>query len=150
VLGAPFPRDLTTAARFHVPVGHLAVPEGDPLAATPLVRPEHLARRTVLVPRNRPPAGMWARLAARLPYRHHVVADEIDDFAAVLDLVAAGIGLLPVPQLLVSSIRRNDVRFVPFDGGDLRLTYALAWPGDRMSGTVMALVQAVQESLWTR
>ncbi|GAA0360515.1 LysR family transcriptional regulator [Microbispora corallina] len=150
VLGAPFPQDLTTAARFHVPVGHLAVPEGDPLAATPLVRPEHLVRRTVLVPGNRPPAGMWARLAARLPYRHHVVADEIDDFAAVLDLVAAGIGLLPVPQLLVSSIRRNDVRFVPFDGGDLRLTYALAWPRDRMSGTVMALVQAVQESLWTR
>lgn len=151
ILPAPFPRELTTAARFHVPVGHLAVPAGDPLAALPRVQPERLARHRVLMPRERPPGGMWARLAVRVgPHRQHVVGDEIDDFAAALDLVAAGAGLLPTPYLLVASVRRDDVAFVPLDAGDLRLTYALAWRGERASASLMALVQTVQECLWTR
>ncbi|MGI5492968.1 LysR family transcriptional regulator [Microtetraspora malaysiensis] len=152
ILAAPFPLGLTTAARFHVPVGHLAVPAGDPLATAATVRPERLAGRRVLAPRDRPPGGMWSRLAGLLggPHRLHTVADEIDDFAAALDLVAAGVGLLPVPQLVVGSIRRHDVRFVPFDAGDLRMTYGLGWHPDRVSGELMALAQTVQESLWTR
>ncbi|GAA4214820.1 LysR family transcriptional regulator [Microbispora amethystogenes] len=155
ILASPFPRDLTTAARFHVPVSHLAVPAGDPLAALPRLQPERLARRRVLVPRERPPGGMWARLAARVgPQRQHVVAEEIDDYAAALDLVAAGVGLLPTPSLLVASVRRDDVAFVPLDAGDLRLTYALAWRGERQGeptpAGLMALAQTVQECLWTR
>ncbi|MEW9527323.1 LysR family transcriptional regulator [Microbispora sp. NPDC049125] len=152
IVGSPFPRDLATAARFHVPVRHLAVPTGDPLAALPVVRPDRLARHRVLMPGDRPPGGMWARLAARLsgPDRQHVVADDIDDFAGALDLVAAGVGLLPTPHLLVTSIRRDDIRFVPLDGDDLHLTYALGWYGERLPTGLMALVQAVQESLWTR
>ncbi|MCC5580738.1 LysR family transcriptional regulator [Microtetraspora sp. AC03309] len=152
ILSAPFPLGLTTAARFHVPVGHLAVPAGDPLATLTRIGPERLAGHRIIVPRNRPPGGMWARLAGRLrgPHQLHAVADEIDDFTAVLDLVAAGIGLLPVPHLVVSSIRRHDVRFVPFGAGDLRMTYGLAWRPERVSGELMALAQTVQESLWTR
>lgn len=57
ILASPFPRDLTTAARFHVPVSHLAVPAGDPLAALPRLQPERLARHRVLVPRERPRAA---------------------------------------------------------------------------------------------
>ncbi|MBX6384703.1 MAG: LysR family transcriptional regulator [Microbispora sp.] len=156
ILAAPFPRELTTAVRFHVPVAHLAVPAEDPLAELPRLRPERLARHRVLMPRERPPGGMWARLAALVgPHLQHVVADEIDDFAAALDLVAAGIGLLPTPLPVVTSVRRDDVAFVPLDAGGLRLTYALAWRGGTLpagSATpgLMALVRTAQECLWTR
>jgi DNA-binding transcriptional LysR family regulator len=152
LLSAPFPTGFTTGARFGVRVGHLAVPAGDPLAALSQITPGLLGRYKVLLPANRPPGGMWARVAATLngPHQHHVVADDIDDFAAMLDLVAAGTGLLPVPQLLATWIRRQDVRFVPFDGGDLRMTYGLAWSPERVSPEVMTLIHAVQETLWTR
>src|SRR5262249_53527952 len=116
------------------------------------IRPEQLTRHRILMPRNRPPGGMWARLAGRLPgpHRYHLVADDIDDFAAALDLVAAGAGLLPAPQLLVETIRRYDVQFIPFDAGDLRITYGLAWSPDRVSAELMALVQTVQQALRAR
>ena len=106
----------------------------------------------MLLPRNRPPGGMWARLAAQLPPAHQqrIASADVDDFPAALDLVAAGAGLLPAPSLLVESIRRHDVRFVPLDAGDLRITYGLAWRADGASAEVMALVSVVQESLRTR
>ncbi|MFC4058490.1 LysR family transcriptional regulator [Planomonospora corallina] len=152
LIGAPFPRDLVTAARFHMAVGHLAVPADDPLTRLPKVRLDRLGRHRLLLPRDRPPGGMWERLAALLPgsHRHHVVAEDIDDFAAALDLVAAGSGLLAAPDPLVRAVRRDDVRFVPLDGAVLRMTYGLAWSPERVSPELMALVQAVQETLWTR
>ncbi|GII53768.1 LysR family transcriptional regulator [Planotetraspora thailandica] len=151
IINSPFPLHLTTAARFHVPVTHLAVPDGDPLAGAARVALPRLAHHTFVVPRDRPPGGMWAKLAAGLPAdRLHAVAGDLDDFAAALDLVAAGAGLLATPSLLVTSIRRQDIRFVPLDSDDLRMTFGLAWPGDRPSPELMALVQATQECLWTR
>ncbi|MFC4536352.1 LysR family transcriptional regulator [Sphaerisporangium dianthi] len=152
ILSAPFPLGYTTGARFSVAVTHLAVPAGDPLATVPAVRPAQLASHKILMPRHRPHGGMWAQLAAALhsPRQHHIVAEDIDDFAALLDLVAAGIGLLPVPHLLASSTRRPDIALVPLEAGRLRLTYGLAWPPDRATPELMTLIQAVQESLWTR
>ncbi|RBQ17988.1 hypothetical protein DP939_21690 [Spongiactinospora rosea] len=152
IVGAPFPREFTTAARFHVPVDHIAVPAGDPLAGSSELRPDRLGRHKILMPGNRPPGGMWARLAVRLrgPHQYRVVADDIDDYAALLDLVAAGAGLLPTPHLLVRSVRRADVVFVPFEAGGLRLSYGVAWSPERVSPELMALVGAVQEALWTR
>ncbi|MDH2427485.1 LysR family transcriptional regulator [Sphaerisporangium sp. TRM90804] len=152
ILGAPFPVGFTTGVRFHVTVGHLAVPAGDPLAGLARLTPAQLGRHRVLLPRNRPPGGMWARVAATLrgEHQHRVVGEDIDDFTAVLDLVAAGAGLLPVPHLLAASIRRDDVRFVPFDAGDLRLTFGLAWPPGRVPSEVTTLVHTVQRTLWTR
>jgi DNA-binding transcriptional LysR family regulator len=152
ILSAPFPPGYTTTARFQVTVGHLAVPAGDPLATVARIRLEHLTRHRILLPRNRPPGSMWARLAERLrgPHRYRVVADDIDDFAAALDLVSAGAGLLPAPHLLVDTVRRHDVRFVPLDGTGLRLMYGLTWPPQHLSAELMALVQTVQEILRTR
>jgi DNA-binding transcriptional LysR family regulator len=152
ILSAPFPAGFATTARFQVTVGHLAVPAGDPLAAAARVRPEQLRRYRILMPRNRPPGSMWARLAARLdgPRQHRVIGADIDDFAAALDLVAAGLGLLPAPDLLVGAIRRHDVHFVPLDAGELRLMYGLAWSQERASAEVMALVQTVHEALRSR
>lgn len=151
VLTAPFPLGLTTGARFGVTVGLLAVPAGDPLAALPRIAPRHLGRHRILLPGDRPPGGVWARVAALVAaHQHHVVADDVDDFAALLDLVAAGTGVLPVPALLATWIRRQDVRFVPFDGGDLRLTFGVTWSPDHVTPESMTLVRSLQETLWTR
>jgi DNA-binding transcriptional LysR family regulator len=152
ILSAPFPAGFTTTARFHVTVGQLAVPAGDPLATLTRIRLESLSHHRILLPRNRPPGTMWARLAERLrgPHRYREIADDIDDFAAALDLVSAGAGLLPAPHLLVGTIRRHDVRFVPFDAAGLRLLYGLSWSPRHTSPELMALVQAVHEALRTR
>jgi DNA-binding transcriptional LysR family regulator len=132
-------------------VAHLAVPAGSPLAGRAVLRPADLRRQRVLLPRNRPAGGMWARLAARFPEarQHRVVGTDIDDFAAALDLVAAGAGLLAAPRLVVETIRRHDVRFVPLDAGDLRITYGLVWAPEAATPEVMALVSTVQEALRT-
>ncbi|NUT38857.1 MAG: LysR family transcriptional regulator [Thermoactinospora sp.] len=140
ILATPAPARFVTAARFHVTVDHLAVPAGHRLESRGKVTPDDLGGQVLLTPGSRPWAG--------LPGRSRMVAD--DDFAAALDLVAAGAGLLPIPQLLVRTIRREDVRFVPLEAGDLRITYALAWAKERVTPELMALVQAVQDALWTR
>ncbi len=140
ILATPAPARFVTAARFHVSVDHLAVPAGHPLASRSAVEPADLVGRVLLTPGSRPWAG--------LPGQPRMVAD--DDFAAALDLVAAGAGVLPAPQLLVRATRRDDVSFVPLHGAGLRITYALAWSKERVTGELLGLVQAVQEALWTR
>jgi DNA-binding transcriptional LysR family regulator len=152
ILAAPFPAGFTATARFQLTIGHLAVPAGDRLAARSAIRPAQLAHRSVLVPRHRPPGGMWARLCALLPgsCRPRTVGEDIDDYSAPLDLVAAGSGLLPVPGLVADTIRRPDVQFAPLDAGDLRITYGLAFDTARASAELMALVQAVQGLLRAR
>jgi len=149
IMSQPFPPGLPTTARFQVPVAHLAVPAGDPLAGRAAIAPDDLGRHRVLLPRTRPPGSVWARLAALLP-RHREAGPDLDDYAAALDLVAAGAGVLPAPRLLAETIRRHDVRFVPFDAGDLRITYGVVWRPDSASAEVMAVVSTVQEALRTR
>lgn len=150
IMSQPFPAGLPTTARFQVPVTHLAVPAGEPLAGkSTTIVPDDLRRHRVLLPANRPPGSVWARLAVAFP-RHRVAGTDLDDFAGALDLVAAGAGLLPAPRLVVETIRRHDVRFVPFDAGDLRITYGLVWRPDGASAEVMAVVSTVQEALRTR
>jgi DNA-binding transcriptional LysR family regulator len=139
ILGQPFPPGLPSTARFQVPIAHLALPAD---ATGP-------GRHPMLLPANRPIGGLWARLAARYP-RHRVVGTDLDDFAGALDLVAAGAGVLATPRLVAETIRRPDVRFVPFDEADLRLTYGLVWRPDAASAEVMAVVSTVQEALRTR
>ncbi|MET8986206.1 LysR family transcriptional regulator [Nonomuraea wenchangensis] len=140
ILATPAPAAFVTAARFHVTVDHVAVPAAHRLAARARLAPDDLAGQTLLTPSARPWAG--------LPGHARLVPD--DDFAAGLDLVAAGAGVLPIPQLLVRAVRRDDVRFVPLEAGELRITYALAWSRERVTPELMALVQAVQDALWTR
>jgi DNA-binding transcriptional LysR family regulator len=130
-------------------VAHLAVPTGDALAGRATIVPADLRRHRLLLPHNRPPGSVWARLAALVP-RHRTVGPDLDDIAAALDLVAAGAGVLPAPRLVAETIRRPDVRFVAFDAGDLRITYGLVWRPDAASAEVMALVSTVQEALRTR
>jgi DNA-binding transcriptional LysR family regulator len=140
ILAIPAPVRFVTAARFHVTVDHVAVATGHPLAGRSALVPADLAGQALLTPEGRPWAG--------LPGHRRLLPG--DDFAAALDLVAAGAGLLPIPQLLVRTVRRDDVRFVPLEAPDLRITYALAWSKERVTGELLALVQAVQDALWAR
>lgn len=137
IVAVPAPPRFGTGARFHVTVDRLAVPVDHPWRSG--VTAADLGDRDLLIP-----GGRWAGL----PGRHRQVAE--DDFAAALDLVAAGAGLLPIPQLVARTVRRDDVRFVSLDVADLRLTYTLAWAGESVRPELMALVQAVQQALWTR
>ncbi|MGI5269862.1 LysR family transcriptional regulator [Nonomuraea sp. CA-218870] len=140
ILATPAPARFVTAARFHVTVDHLAVPPTHALASRGGVWPGELAGLVVLTPGGRRWEG--------LPGHPRTVRD--DDFAAALDLVAAGTGVLPIPHLLVRSVRRDDVVFVPLEGAGLQLTYALAWSRERVTNELLALVQATQDALWTR
>jgi DNA-binding transcriptional LysR family regulator len=151
IMSTPFPAGLASTARFHLPITHLAVPAGRPPVLTAPLRLGQLGRQEILLPRSRPPGSVWAQLAARLPPQHRgrVATDDLDDLAAALDLVAAGRGLLPVPHLLVQTVIRPDVRFLPLDTAGLRMTYGLVWSQPNASAEVMALVQTVQELLRT-
>jgi DNA-binding transcriptional LysR family regulator len=150
-MATPFPPGLATTARFRIPVTHVAVPAGSPLARAAGVRLDQAARDGLLLPRGAPPGSMWADLAGRLPFpvSPRVSPEDVDDLVAALDLVAAGRGILPAPRLLVETVRRPDVRFVPLRVPDLRMTYALVWRQEEASTELMALVQVVQEILRT-
>ncbi len=145
LMATPFPAGYATTARFHLPITHLAVPARHPMATAVRVGVTQLTDRQVLMPRARPPGSVWHLLATRL--RSRPVSVDIDDIPAALDLVAAGMGLLPVPRLLVETVRRPDVRFVPLDAGQPRMVYGLVWASERASAEVMMLIQAVREVL---
>ena len=146
IMTTPFPPGLTSTARFHLPMTHLAVPARRPPV---LVIPVRLAALggQVLLPRSRPPGSVWAQIADRLPAQQRARCDDLDDLPAALDLVAAGRGLLPVPQLMAQTVSRPDIRFIPLDTAGLHMTYALVWPPEHATAEVMALVQTVQETL---
>ena len=148
-MSTPFPPMLPVTGRFHLPITHLAVPSGSPIATVSRVRLEQLAREEVLLPRTRPRGSVWSHLAARLPAANRTSAGpaDLDDLPAALDLVAAGKGLLAAPTLLVETTRRPDIQFVPLDGAELRLTYALVWRPDHATANVTTLVQAAQDLL---
>jgi DNA-binding transcriptional LysR family regulator len=149
LMATPFPPGSSSTARFRIPVVHVAVPAGSPLATAAGVRLDQVARAGLLLPRGAPPGSMWAELASRVPAPGppRVPADDLDDLPAALDLVAAGRGILPAPRLLVDTVRRPDVTFVPLRTADLHITYGLVWLPESASAGVMALVQAVQEIL---
>jgi DNA-binding transcriptional LysR family regulator len=148
VMSAPYPPGLATTARFHVPITHLAVRAGTPLATAARIGPAQLARQPVLLPRHRPEGSVWAHLAERLDGLARLALADFDAVPDALDLVAAGRGLLPTPQLLVETVRRPDVWFVPLVGfPGLRMAYALVWPAEPATEDTMALVRAVQEAL---
>jgi DNA-binding transcriptional LysR family regulator len=170
IMTTPFPPGLASTARFHIPVTHVAVPAGSPLATATAVGLDQAAAAGLLLPRGAATGSMWAALAGRLttpglppdsgrltadsaalrPLASgflRLPADDLDDLPAALDLVAAGRGILPAPRLLVETVRRPDIRFLPLRAAGLRMTYGLVWRQESASAELMALVQAVQEIL---
>jgi len=144
----PFPAGFATTAHVHVPIRHVAVAASSPLATASRLTLGQLAQADVLLPRVRPPGSMWAGLITRLRTTgSRATVDDLDDLPAALDLVAAGRGALAAPHLLVTTVRRPDVRFVPLDSRGLRMTYALVWRREGASDPLMALVLAAQEVL---
>jgi DNA-binding transcriptional LysR family regulator len=150
IMSAPFPPDFATTGRFHIAVNHLAVAATDPLAQASRISLEQLNRRTVLMPRLRPPGSVWAELTFRLQSARVAFhdGDEHDNWTTALDLVAAGRGVLPAPIPLVDMVRRPDVAFVPFDA-KLAMTYAIVWCSEHATAQTLAVVQAIQDHLRT-
>ncbi|WP_117211383.1 LysR family transcriptional regulator [Allorhizocola rhizosphaerae] len=148
IMSAPFPPGLAYTGRFHIPITHLAVAMADPLAGAARVHLGQLARRTLLMPRSRPPGSVWAQLIARL--RAEGIGfqdgDEHDNWTTALDLVAARRGVLPTPAPLAGTVRRPDLAFVPFDAG-LTMTYGIVWSAEYATAQTLALVQAIQSHL---
>jgi len=144
LMTTPFPPSLASAARFRMPVTHVAVRAGERLASAQRVRPAQLFGQELLIPRM-----LWSAMLAEFPGSHQPRVTVVDDdLYAGCDQVAAGRGVLPVPRLLAETVRRPDVVFVPFDT-TLRLTYGLVWDPTRVSPELVALIQATQEALRT-
>jgi DNA-binding transcriptional LysR family regulator len=143
-LAAPFPAHLPMAARFDLPLTHVAVPAGSPLASAGRLHPDQFARH-LLLPRTPPRGSVWAQLATDRPAR--ASSADLDDLPAALDLVAAGRGVLVVPGLLAETTRRSDVTFVPVHSIALRMKYALVWNPDHAPARMSTVVQAAQDLL---
>ncbi|MFB9182835.1 LysR family transcriptional regulator [Dactylosporangium sucinum] len=143
LMNTPFPAGCASSARFHVPLTHLAVPSADPLSSAARVSLAQVP--SLLLPRGLRPVLTGSPTTACGPLR--LAPEAVDDPLAAIDLVAAGRGALPVAQLVVDTVRRPDVRFVPLVDTGLRLTFGLVWPPERPSEDLMALVQATQEVL---
>ncbi|NUR71545.1 MAG: LysR family transcriptional regulator [Hamadaea sp.] len=144
LMTTPFPAGLASAARFRMPVTHVAVRAGERLATASAIRIEQLFGSEMLIPRM-----LWSAMLAAFPGVHQPRVTVVDDdLYAGCDLVAAGRGVLPVPRLLAETVRRPDVVFVPFDTR-LHLAYALVWNPARVSPELVALIQATQEALRT-
>jgi DNA-binding transcriptional LysR family regulator len=143
-MAAPFPAHLPVAARFDLPLTHVAVPAGSPLASATRLHPDQFARQ-LLLPRTPPRGSVWARLVSDRSDRPNPI--DLDDLPAALDLVAAGRGVLIVPGLLAETTRRADLTFVPLHGLSLRLKYALVWNPDRAPARMSTVVQAAQDML---
>jgi DNA-binding transcriptional LysR family regulator len=89
---------------------------------------------------------VWARIAGRTR-AGGVTGSDGDDLSAGLDLVAAGAGVMPTPRLLVESVRRGDLAFVPLDAPGLALVYGLVWSPERATDALLTLVGTVHEVL---
>lgn len=148
IMSAPFPAGYATTARFHIPVSHLAVSVADPLAQATRLRLEQLNRRTILMPRSRPPGSVWAQLTFRLQAAKVTFheGDEHETWTTALDLVAARRGVLPAPTPLVDTVRRPDIAFIPLDA-DLTMTYGIVWSAEHATAQTLTLVQTIQEFL---
>ncbi|NUO55938.1 MAG: LysR family transcriptional regulator, partial [Hamadaea sp.] len=137
IMTTPFPPGLTSAARFRMPVTHVAVRAGERLATASGVRVAQLFGQELLIPRM-----LWSAMLAAFPGVHQPRVTVVDDdLYAGCDLVAAGRGVLPVPRLLAETVRRPDVVFVPFEPR-LHFTYALVWSPSRVTPELVALIQA--------
>ena len=54
---------------------------------------------------------------------------------------------MPTPRLLVESVRRTDLAFVPLDAPGLALVYGLVWSPERATDALLTLVGTVHEVL---
>ncbi|NUT33056.1 MAG: LysR family transcriptional regulator [Hamadaea sp.] len=145
LMTTPFPPGFGSAARFRMPITHVAVRAGERLATASRVRPEQLLGHELLIPRP-----LWPVALDAFPGPHRPRAAVVDDdMAAGCDLVAAGRGVLPVPRLLTDTVRRPDVVFVPFDGSGLAMTFGLVWRAEWASAELSALIHTTQEALRT-
>src|SRR5690606_41784289 len=87
LMSVPFPPGFASTARFQLPVRHVAVPAGGPLATASRLGLAQLAAEEVLLPRVLPPGCLWAHGSARLPEPIRARLYDLVDLAAAYAVV---------------------------------------------------------------
>jgi DNA-binding transcriptional LysR family regulator len=133
----PVDRDALSAIPLWTEATVVVVPRDHWAAAADTLAPSDLAEETLLVPDDDVLA--WADApgeASALPAPPATTAQAVE-------LVAAGVGLVIVPQSLARLHHRRDVTYVPLDDAPASQV-ALAWATDRGSDLIEELVGIVR------
>lgn len=122
----------------------IALPLDHPLAAQDSVDLAALAEAPWIAgcPRCR---GHLLSLAAAAGYRPDV-AFETEDYVAVLGLVAEGLGVALVPDLILRSAPNARVKVLPIDPPSHRTVYAVTTPDLTRVPAVAAMIDALMEA----
>ncbi|RWU06825.1 LysR family transcriptional regulator [Pseudodesulfovibrio sp. S3] len=125
----------------------LAVPATHSLAGKPLIEPHMLDNEPLIMfPRQLNPMlfDAWAALLAGAGAHMHVAQEVITKHATVA-LVAAGLGISPVPRSTAETGRR-DVAFIPFTGNTPLLEFQTIVRQGPHSPPVKAFLEHLAES----
>ncbi|WP_018156320.1 LysR family transcriptional regulator [Demetria terragena] len=135
------PFDVTTLLEDEV---RLVLPASHPLATSDQVDLADLASESWIAgcPRCR---GHLVSLAQRAGFEPDV-AIETEDYVAVLALVAAGLGVAVVPELLLKSTRNDGLVALPMSPANRRTVQVVTTPDLRRVPAVEATLQALTES----
>jgi DNA-binding transcriptional LysR family regulator len=111
---------------YHRETYVLAVPSGHPLAHVTAIEPQRLDNEPLIMfPRDLNPVlhDQWTALLSGAGARLRVAQEVLTKHATVA-LVAAGLGVSPVPRSTADTGRR-DVAFIPFASATPELTFHL-------------------------
>lgn len=122
----------------------LAVSKNHPLAGSTTAKLSDLADEPWIAgcPRCR---GHLLSLAAKEGFTPQV-AFETEDYVAVLGLVAEGLGVALVPDLILRSAKNTDVVTIPMDPASRRTVQAVTTPDLQRVPAVEATLQALHEA----
>lgn len=122
----------------------LAVPAGHPLASAGTANLKDLADASWIAgcPRCR---GHLLSLASRAGFSPDV-AFETEDYVAVLGLVAEGLGVALIPDLILRSAHNDRVVTLPINPSSRRTVYAVTTPDLQGVPAVAATLDALQDA----
>ncbi|MFS0699370.1 LysR substrate-binding domain-containing protein [Cellulomonas sp. 179-A 4D5 NHS] len=132
----PVDRDVLSAIPLYTETSVVVVPKDHVVTAADEVTTADLADETLLVPAD--DVLVWDSLPGTPP-----LAGQPATTAAAVELVAAGVGVLVVPQSLARLHHRRDVTYRPVTDAPTS-TVALAWVTDRHDERVEEMIGIVR------
>lgn len=132
----PVDRDVLSAIPLYTETSVVVVPKDHVVTAADEVTAADLADETLLVPAD--DVLVWESLPGTPP-----LAGQPATTAAAVELVAAGVGVLVVPQSLARLHHRRDVTYRPVTDAPTS-TVALAWVTDRHDERVEEMIGIVR------
>jgi len=131
----PVDRSTLSAIPLYTETSVVVFPKDHWLAAADEVRPEDLAEEIVLHPLD--DTLEWPSLPGRPAFERPATTED------AIELVAAGIGLLIVPQSLARLHHRRDLTFRPVEDVP-QSQVALSWPEERTTDLVEEFIGIVR------